>query len=299
MVGVLVGAIAGWALAGVSVSASNAVQVRAEGVDPTPNQSHRLAQTYARLLPEAPGLLRVVGTDIHRSEDYVRSHLTMSAQGTTAVVFARFSASSAAAAVAGLRATMSALSSASDTAGSKLHATVAALSEPAVSAGFSRSRAILLGGLSGALIALALALILERRRPRVDDLHDLASIVVLPVSQVSERSLLSAVAHVVQERGGPVELVMVDTRHADISARLTGLSGVSFAAASQPPSGSASLGRLTPRTLLVGRGAREANVREACLSSVAVGRPVVSALLVDPRPLWSRATGFRHGLRTA
>jgi len=299
-VGVLVGTAAGWALSGISVSASTAFQVRAKGIDQTPYQSDRLALTYARLLPEETSVQRLVGAEIHRSDGYVRTHLTMSAQEATPVVFARVSADSSAAALAGLHALTTALRDASDSSGSRLRATVIPLSEPTLSTGFSRTKALLLGVVGGFLVALTLMLTLERRDPRVDRLSDLTSIFALPVSLVTQESLHTVITSLhwsgAEER---VEFVGVDTGRARRSiGRLVGTLGLSLTSASQIET-THDLDHRLNRALVVKRGTPVACVREAYFLSLDMGCPITTALFFCPKPLWSRATDIRYGLRAA
>ena len=202
LLAVALGAGAASAVGRVSVSASSAFRVIANGGHASPYQASRLARSYAQLLPEDPAVLWAVGRASGHSARYVHAHMTMSARVGTAVVFARYSADDAPAALAGLRALQRSFATALDGAGSPLRATVAPLADPGLARGFSRSRALVLGALGGLLAALALILTLERRSPRVDDLRDLAALVPLPVSRVSERALPDALA-ALRGAGGP------------------------------------------------------------------------------------------------
>ncbi len=308
LLGLLIGVAIGWVVTGISVSASNAFEVKAKGVNQTPYQSDRLALTYARLLSEETSVQHLVAAEIGRSNDYVQHHLSMSAQAATPVVFARFSAASSEAALAGLHALTVALLKGSDSAGSRLRATVIPLSEPSLSTGFSRSKALLLGAAGGLLIALALVLTLERRDPRIDDLGDLASILAIPVSRATQQSLAAAIASPAQGcTGAPIELVTVDESRFDESrlggspARM-GLLPDSIAppaVAAAQADGPDAAGRCPNRALVVKRGTSVADVRDVYRLSLLTGPPIVTALLLNPRPLWSRAVGLRHGVRAA
>ena len=189
VLGGLVGLLAASALADVSVSATSAFHVSVQGGGQTPYQASRLARTYAQLLPEAPGVVRIVANETGLTREQVRDELTMSAKPGTALVFARFSARDGARALTAIEALTRAFRTVGDRAGSRLNATIAPLSDPTLSNGFSRTRALALGGLAGLLLAFVLVLVLERRSPRVDDLRDLARILPAPVSHVRARTL--------------------------------------------------------------------------------------------------------------
>jgi hypothetical protein len=210
----LAGIGAGWALSRVSVSATSAFHVSVRGANQTPYQASRLALSYAQLLPQAPGLRALVARETGVSPSHVGAHLTMSAQPATAIVFARYSAPDAAAALAG----MSALRRVGDGAGSRLRATVAPLADPTTTTGFSRTRALALGAVGGLLIALALTLALERRWPRVDDLRDLAQIVPAPVSQADERALPAIVGRLAPSAPGGAARALVIRRGASAAS---------------------------------------------------------------------------------
>lgn len=295
--GVIVGTAIGWAISGMNVSASDAFQVKATGVEPTPYQSDRLALTYARLLPEEVGVQHLVGVETHHTDSYVKEHLTMSAQEATPVVFARFSASSSESALAGLHGLAQALRSVTDTAGSGLRVTVLPLSEPTLNSGFSRSKALLLASVGGFLIGLALMLTLERRDPRVDSLNDLANLLTLPVSDVTRDSLCSTVASL--RRNQPQETVEIlvagHGRAGRAVTRLVKELDLPFV-----PSLYAKATNDAPhilnRVLVVKRGTSAACVREICLYTE---YPITAALLLTPRSSWPRTIGFRHGLHAA
>jgi hypothetical protein len=255
----LAGIGAGWALSRVSVSATSAFHVSVRGANQTPYQASRLALSYAQLLPQAPGLRALVARETGRSPGAVGAHLTMSAQPATAIVFARYSAPSTAAALAGMSAVTHALRRASDGAGSQLRATVAPLTDPTTTSGFSRSRALALGAAGGLLIALALALALERRWPRVDDLRDLAELVPAPVSQVDERALPAIVGRLASGVPGGAARALVIRRGA--SAASVEQAWHEIAAAGAPPTAVLLVHRTPLRRRLL--GARRHGVRTA------------------------------------
>jgi hypothetical protein len=304
LLGGLVGLGAGWGISRISVSASNAFQVSAVGADQTPYQSGRLALTYAQLLPEEPSVLDAVGGATHLSESYVRAHLTMSAQPATNIVFARFSANNAHVAYAALRALASSFGRATDAAGSRLRGTVTPLSEPVSTGGFSSTKALLLGVVAGLLAALSAILAVERRRPRVDELADLANILPYPVSRVSDRTLQSAVDVLARSSDRQtVELVTVEAvpRWSPRRRRLlagdplrAGLASVSVRADNtQPPSPNAAC------ALLVRRGVPAIAVEESWRSIAVSGSPMLAAILVCREPFLRRSRGYGHGPRTA
>src|SRR5215203_22754 len=92
--GAVLGAVGGLVASGWSVSATSAFSVESTSLQPEPNQSNRLASTYARLLPEEPALVDGVADITGESQSAVRKHLTMVAQPRTSVVFARYSGDS-------------------------------------------------------------------------------------------------------------------------------------------------------------------------------------------------------------
>jgi hypothetical protein len=318
LLGGIIGISGGWAISRISVSASSAFQVSAIGADQTPYQAGRLALTYAQLLPQEPAVLDAVGRPTRLSEHYVHTHLSMTAQPATNIVFTRFSAGDVHVAFAGLRALTRAFGSATDSAGSKLHATIVPLSEPTEAGGFSHSKAILAGGCAGLLLALCLLLVFERRRPRVDDLRDLARLVPLPVSRVNERTLPGVIESLTRARTPDgIEFITVEPAGARGSQRRRLLAAIPARPDAQPtrkPTDALAVGATPPtsrdadanptppggvraRALLVRRGAPAIAVEEAWQSSLASGYPILTVLLVSRKP--PRWRGLGHGLRTA
>jgi hypothetical protein len=274
--GGVVGIAAGWAISGISVSASSAFQVNAAGNEQF--QSHRLALTYARLLPEDSNVLAAMSRRTHLSTSYIRSHLSMEA-GATNVVVTRFSADDAQTAIRALHALSAAFRTATDGAGTSLRKTTALVSKPKTSGGFSRKYAVVFGGLSGLLIALSLCLGLERRTPRVDTLRDLANVLPVPVSRASERTFQGALDALTNGSGlKPIEFISVGSHRPWSAVARKSAEGTRAGAQHGP----------VAYALVVERGAPAVEVEEAWRTSVASRFSVLTALLVDPKPLLRR-----------
>jgi len=254
--GAAIGIAVAWAISGVAVSATSSFGVRTVGGFQPPYQLDRLALSYAQLIPEEPEVVKTVSRVAHVSPDYVRDHLTMNAKRETNVVFARFSAPDAATALAALKGLGNALAHKSDAAGTSLRRTVEPLSAPAVTHGFSRKKGLVLGALAGLLIALSIALALEGRVPRVDDLSELGEVLPLPVSQV-RREALSEIVGTAPAAVAPVRV--------------------------QPLGGAAE-----ESVLVVERGAPVAAVEDAWRASVAAGSTIGFALLLHRDSLLGR-----------
>jgi hypothetical protein len=251
LAGPVLGVALAMAISGIAVSASSSFAVSTVGGYQPPYQLDRLALTYAQLLPEEPRVIGAVSRATGVSPDYVRDHLTMTAKRETNIVFARFSAADTGTALAALAALARVFERESDLAGSSLRRTVRQISPPAATHGFSRRKALALGALAGLLIALSIALALEGRVPRVDDLEELAGVVALPVSQA--------------RRGTLGELIGGEGTDGDAAVRVLPFGG---------PGGRG--------VLLVARGAPVAAVEDACRANVASGRPLDFALLLRP-----------------
>jgi hypothetical protein len=254
--GTLAGIAAAAALASIAVSASASYAVRTLEPVQTPFEAAQLARTYARLIPQDPEVVAVVSDATGLSESEVRKALSVVAEPETSILFARFTAADRGTAEAGLRALTRALRTASDSAGSPLRRTVVRVSPPSLSGGFSRTKAIALGALTGFGIALVVALTLERRRPRVDRLQDLAVALPVPVSLVEPgfASLPSAEASL---------------GDGDPFGRLDRVRAVGAGGAGGGIS------------LLVEQGAALAEVEEAWRASAASGAPVSGAFLIN------------------
>lgn len=289
LAGLLGGVFAGWAVSGITVSAVDTFSIRAVGKHQTPYQTDRLALTYARLLPENPALIAAVSKATHTSPQHTRGLLTMSAQPETSIVTARYSAGNEDIALAGLHGLSVGLRSATDAAGSPLRRTMRQISAPGVSGSFSSKRALMMGAVAGFLIALSLALTFERRRPRVDDLEDLAEVVPVPVSRVSAARLPALVQGMVGlQEGGVLRLVAVGR------SRL----GRSFGSRILPASGSEVGEHDDPCVLLVKPGVPALEVEEAWRSRRSSGAAIVNAVLVQRTPLHQRLRpGLDDGLR--
>ena len=191
LLGLIGGGALAWALSGVTVSATNTFSVSTTGSYQPPYQQERLALTYAQLLPEEPLLVDAVSEATRFSRRYVRDHLSMTALPESNILVARFSATSAVRAATALRAFTRALPRASDSAGASLGRTVRPLTGPSTTTGMSRKRALMLCLLGGLALAFALALTLERRRPRVDDAADLAEVLQIPISRAHGKDISS------------------------------------------------------------------------------------------------------------
>jgi hypothetical protein len=286
VVGALLGLGVGSALAGVSVSAESAFHVTGAGSTRTPYQASRLARTYAQLLPQEPRLLRRIGAVGGISRDRAGTRLSMVAQESTGIVFARYSAPDANAAYAGIDALTRGVRQLRVASGRRLSQTLAPLSDASVTNGVSRTRALLLGVVGGGLLGLVAALVLERRNPRVDDLAALAQLVPLPVSRVRASGLAGVVDPLARRSAGPLELVPVGERRGGaLRARLR--------AVLPAPAEDA---RPTARALIVRPGAPAYAVEQAWTASRALGLPVLAVLLLE-RDLLPRRV--RHGLRAA
>ncbi len=253
LLGVIGGGAAAWALSGVTVSATNTYSVSTTGSYQPPYQQERLALTYAQLLPEEPLLVDAVSDATRFSRGYVRDHLSITALPESNILVARFSATSATRAATALRAFTRALSRASDSAGTSLGRTVRPLTGPSTTTGMSRKRGLMLGVLGGLALAFALALTLERRRPRVDDAGDLAAMLWIPVSRVRGSDLPRQAG-----RGGGASLLPADRA---LPANVLG--------------GSAG------QVLVVERGAALAAVEETLQVGRSFGAPVAAALFVN------------------
>jgi hypothetical protein len=289
LAGLIAGVLAGWAVSGITVSAVDTLSIRGIGKHQTPYQADRLALTYARLLPENPTLIAAMSRATHSSPQRVRGLLTMSAQPETNIVTARYSAGNENVALAGLHGFSVGLRSATDAAGSPLRKTVRQISVPGVSGSFSSKRALMMGAAAGLLIALSLALALERRTPRVDDLEDLAGIVPVPVSRVSAARLPALIQRMIglQERG-ILRLVAVGPSRLGAPFGKRALAALWESEVAE---------RDDPCALLVKPGVAAAEVEEAWRSCASSGAAVVTALLVQRTPLRQRLRAGSDGLR--
>jgi hypothetical protein len=214
--GACLGLGAAWVVSGLTVSATNALTVQTVGFYQPPYEDDRLALTYARLLPEEAAVVDQVSAAVGQPRSYVSDHLTVEAIPKTNLLIARYSAGSRDAAKAGLEAFNQALRTSSDYAGTQLRESVQTLTEPEVRGGMSRLRALALGGLAGLGAALALALTLERRRPRVDNWRDLARILEVPIV-VANRPPAEEDGILVVRAGAPADGV-ADALHESISS---------------------------------------------------------------------------------
>lgn len=210
-----------WAVSGLTISATSAFAVQTVGFYQPPYEDDRLALTYAQLLPEEPAVVAEVSAAVGRSRSYVSDRLTMRAIPDTNLLIARYSADSRDAAKAGLEALDRALRTGSDSAGTRLQESVRTVTEPEVRGGWSRSRALALGGFVGLALALALALALERRRPRVDDWRDLAALLDLPIV-VADRSPADDNGMLLVRAGEPADEVVESLRERTASGRAVG-----------------------------------------------------------------------------
>jgi len=279
--GIAVGVGAALAASGIAVSATASFSVRTIEPVQTPFETEQLARTYARLIPQDPGVAAAVGRATGLSPSEVRGALSIVAQPETSILFARFTASSRGTAEAGLRALSRALRTASDSAGSRLGKTVVRVSPPVISGGFSRRKAIALGGLAGFAIAFALILTLERRRPRIDRLQDLAELLPVPVSQVSGRAVGGVSGGAGSSSGGAG---FGGLAHVHSVRDVSAFPGGPFAASMAPALNQGVEPRFAavePRSLVVERGAALAEVEEAWKETVAGGSSVVGAFLVN------------------
>jgi hypothetical protein len=219
--GFVVGVLAAYAISGLSISATCALSVETTGDYQPPYQQSRLALTYARLLPEDPEVIATTARYAGLSRDFVRDHLAMKAEPDTNIVYARFTAGDAGTATRGLEGVLVAMRTAEDAAGTPLRETMTQLTEPNAHTGVSRKRALAVGGLLGLVAALGLALAFDRRRPRVDELSDLAALVPLPVSEVRPDGLAAARVSrtLVVDAGTPVAEVVEASRAAAAAGR--------------------------------------------------------------------------------
>jgi hypothetical protein len=268
--GAVAGIAAAAALASIAVSASASYAVRTVEPVQTPFEAAQLARTYARLIPQDPEVVSVVSKATGLPEDEARDALSITAEPDTSILFARFTAESRGTAEAGLRALTEALRTASDSAGSPLRETVVRISPPKLAGGFSRSKALAIGALAGLGIALALVLTLERRRPRVDRLQDLAVALPVPVSRIRSDFAALRPAEARLDDGGGGELAHVRV----ISAWGSEDRGIS---------------------LLVEQGAPLAEVEEAWRATAGAGASVAGAFLVS-RGLQMRWPGGAEGV---
>lgn len=262
VLGLILGVGTAWALSGITVSATSSFSVRTIGRYQPPYQPDRLALTYAQLLPDEPVLIDAVSSATHLPAGYVRKHLTMTAVPETNILIARFSAGSGEVALAGLRGLAAAFESATDSTGASLRATVRPIGSPAVGGGMTRKRALLIGAVAGLLMAVSLALTLDRRRPRVDSPGDLARVVDVPISQVGRRST-PAVFHspVVLRKGESPKLIETASKLSDRA-----------------------LGKGQKGVLVVARGTPVIEIEEALRSGEASGVAVAIAMFVNYKP---------------
>ena len=258
LLGLVLGTGIAWALSGIAVSATGEFLVRATGPNRSQYQDEQLALTYAQLLPEEPPVIDAVSSATHQSKSYVQEHLTIGAQSGTNIVTTRFSATTGSIASTGLRAFTKALPAATDSAGSSLRDTMRPIATPTVGGGISRGKAVLIGAIAGLAIALASALTLEGRHPRVDSLRDLARMLSVPVSQVSNRPAPGAIHLPVTVRRGV---------------------GPQWVPADAP--GSAPTFSAEERVLVVGRGSLVMEVDEASRSEGISGGSIAAALFVN------------------
>jgi hypothetical protein len=268
VLGLVFGLAIGAAVGGISVSAGSSFAVKQQAAHPTPYQDGRLALTYARLLPEDRGVVEAVADATGLSRDDVRGNLRMSAEPNTNIVFVRFSSDDLGTSLSAVRAFGDAVRTQTDPTGTPLRESMQPVSLPNSGIGFSRKKAILLGGAAGLLIAFALALACESRLPRVDDLERLGGILPVPVSRVSWRSLPAALQSAA-ERGGPGQLALTAVGNGRFAERA--------GAVAAQAGGSAAGGR---RALLIRRGAPVAEVEDAWSGCLAAGSVVDSAFLV-------------------
>jgi hypothetical protein len=230
------------------------------------------------LIPEDPEVVSSVSEQTGLSPKYVESHLTMSTEPETNILYARFSAGDRETAIAALRSLTHAIRISNDSAGSALSATVTPVSDPVLTGGFSRNKALLLGGLAGLAIATAIALTLERRKPRVDDLDDLAALLPIPVSLGARARLTSAEEMSGQTNPPSQAFVPVERVPAGSPALEPLFALVASRSLSDLPSGN-SVG------LLVARGTPASDVEERCRDAHASGTDVVAAFLAPHRRL--------------
>lgn len=268
--GVLIGVLVAGLIARSTVSSTAVYAVDTTGGYQPPYQQQRLALDYAQLIPQRRSVLEPIARAIGRSPEYVRARLHMVAEPETNILYARFSGPSEAISNEALRALPGALRHSSDAAGTSFAKTVRQINPPGRGGGMSRKRALLIGALGGFVLAFSLALGLERRHPRVDDLDDLAGFVSLPVSRISLRARPELEAATAASGAGLVPLGAVPALR---EARST---------PEESP---------TPWALVIRRGAAVADVEEVLARGMVGNRGVAAALLVSRRSIFSRATG--------
>jgi hypothetical protein len=272
---IALGALGGLAIAlaisSAIVSATCAFTVRTTGPYQPPYQQERLTRTYARLLPEDPGIAAAAAANAGLSPGFVEDHLAMTAERETNIFYVRFTAGDAETATRGLEGVVEALRTGTDGVGTPLKKTVAPITRPTVNSGMSKKKAGALGLLIGFAAAVAIALALDRRRPRVDGLEDLAALLPLPVSQLRSDQL------------GRVSL-LPGAGEAEVA--LLPVKGPRRSAVGEP----AAVPRKGPGpcALLVEPGTPAVEVEEAFRSALAGGRRLIAALLVRKRPPWAR-----------
>jgi hypothetical protein len=279
VLGLVLGLAIGAAVGGISVSAGSSFAVKQQAPHPTPYQDGRLALTYARLLPNDQRVVESVASATGLPPDDVRGDLRMSAAPNTNVVFVRFSSDDLDTSLAAVRAFADAVRTQNDATGTPLRQSMHPVSLPNSGIGFSRKKAIALGGVAGLLIAF------ESRLPRVDDLEGLGAILPVPVSQVGWRHLPDALRGAAGLREtGQLGLTAIGSR------RFIERAGAAAAEA----------GVYTEKercALLIRRGAPVVEVEEAWRGCLAAGTVVDSAFLVHrelPLRLPSRAPEVGH-----
>jgi hypothetical protein len=275
--GLLVGFGAAWYLSGIAASASSSFKVRTLERPQSPYPAARLTLTYAQLIPENPEIIRALSRETGLSTSYVEDNLTMSGQPEANVLFARFTAGDPATALLALRSLTTAMKTSDDAAGTPLRRTVSPVSEPVVTGGFSKKKALLLGTLGGLMVAVSIALTLERRRPRVDSLAQLSQILPVPTSRAS-RSRFATGAELQAREVPPSDVPLPVDRVPNPGP------GGGRLFALLPPGAVENGGPERPIALAVEEGVPAADVEERWRVASGSGYDVVTAFLV-PRNL--------------
>jgi capsular polysaccharide biosynthesis protein len=180
----------------------------------TPDQADTLATTYAVLIPQDTAILRSIATTLGTSVSDVQDRISVLSTSGTALLTIGYRGTSAANAIAGARAALTAIAGAHPVSPNIIPRSVGAVQAP-TTATSSKSVAVLVA--IGVIVGIALGLLLivawERFDPRIDRPEDLSQEVgspTSPVSAISESGVNALIArwNELAERG-PSRIALV------------------------------------------------------------------------------------------
>jgi len=261
------------------------------------NDAQALATTYAALIPKDQAILQDVAGTLHLSTSAVARHLSVSVEMGTSLMLVKFSAPTAAQAVAGSTLFARTVASAAPPTAAIASGSVVIVQLPsgAVAGGALHKYGAPIGGLFGLLLGIVLVLAAERADPRVDDAFTLGEAAGCLAARVPEDLSLPELARALQRSTAGTTLTVVPLSGPDGSSAMAlarrlvptlpaTAAGSSVAVSPSFASGAVELSRGSGPTILVLQtGRRRRDVSAAAERLRLMGRAPVWAVLVGKR----------------